>query len=73
MIEINTGIYRHYKTKQLYIVTGTVLNTTNDRDGQVMVEYYNQNTNKKFVRELSEFIQELTEGPRFLFVSNIIS
>lgn len=47
------GDYRHKKTGNIYKVTGTALNSTDDRDGQRMVIY--TRGGKTFVREAGEF------------------
>ena len=50
----NSDEYTHLKTGNTYTVLGKVLNATNDRDGQEMVLYGNNN-NEFFVRRTIEF------------------
>ena len=52
------GIYKHKKTGKLYQVGGgiSVINTTNDQDGQEMVMYIDpKKPFQIFVREIKEF------------------
>ena len=52
------GVWTNNKNGHTYLVTGTRINTTNDRDGEIMVEY--ENDKEKFCRELSEFRAKFT-------------
>lgn len=54
--------YTHIKTGSIYIVTGEVINATNEVDGQVMVLYSNVR-GQQFVKEKKEFEEKFTPLP----------
>ena len=48
------------KNGSIYTINNTnIINTTNDVDGQIMIEYYKDNM--YFVREISEFLEKFTK------------
>jgi len=50
------GVYSHTKTGNEYFVKGTVIDKTNERDGEILVLYHpNGDEEKLCVRELNEF------------------
>ena len=53
-------LYRNNKTGNLYRVIGTVTNTTNAQDGQIMYLYKSVNNGMSFVREVEEFKNKFT-------------
>jgi hypothetical protein len=63
------GLYKHYKTGNLYRVTDMAINCTNAQNDQVMVVYLTADIEAKFVRAEAEF-NELIDGvPRFSWIS----
>ena len=55
--------WKHLKTGHIYRVIKVVINSTNDRNGQKMVEYRVSRPAKSetvFVREISEFQDKFT-------------
>lgn len=70
------GFYRHYKSKEIYQVIGTVIckSSNTEFDGEPMIEYLDS-SGKKYVRRYSEFtemilVDENDENPvrRFEFI-----
>lgn len=59
-------IFQNKKTKKFYKLLGTVINTTNAQDGQIMFVYSSlediiedvYETRKVFVRERQEFLEK---------------
>ena len=56
-------IFQNKKTKKFYKLLGTVINTTNAQDGQVMFVYVplkqeEEEINLTFVRERKEFLEK---------------
>ncbi len=58
---IELGTWKNKKTGDLYEVTGTRINSTNDRNGEIMVEYQREvslDNHNRFIREINEFQQK---------------
>ncbi len=51
--KIKLGKWKNRKTENIYEVTEICINSTNARNGEIMVSY--QKDNDKFVREINEF------------------
>ena len=55
-------IFQNKKTRKFYKLLGTVINTTNAQDGQVMFVYaplkQEEEINLTFVRERKEFLEK---------------
>lgn len=61
IMEIDLGIWENNKKKSRYMVTGLRLNTTNDRDEEILVAYESlEDTPRYFCREIKEFKQHFT-------------
>lgn len=52
--------YLHLKSGNIYLKIKTIVNCTNEHNGQEMVHYMNLN-GKEFVREASEFYNKFKE------------
>ena len=58
MIDVQNVIWRHNKTGKIYKTLGTVINCTNEQDGQIMYLYTDGNLT--FVREANEFLNKFS-------------
>lgn len=52
-------VYRHYKTKGLYLALQLVTNTGDGQDDKTMVLYWSLSANRMFVRPLEEFTAKI--------------
>ena len=59
-----TTLWYNIKSREIYMVTRQVVNTTNAEDGQAMIEYHSINALEPvFVRERMEFLEKFKPLP----------
>ena len=50
------GKWKHKKSGHEYFVVGSMINATNDKEGQIMIQY--QRDTYRFIREEMEFLEK---------------
>lgn len=73
MEPVQIGVYTHHDG-EVYSVLGTIDDATNSRPGNSVVHYRSHRTGKPFVRDRSEFLEQVEKNdgfvPRFKFEPN---
>lgn len=77
MSDIKIGIYKHFKTGNLYKVIGVAKHSETLEDFVVYEALYQNEKSKLWIRPLSMFTEEVEVGgvtsPRFVFLEDNVS